>query len=108
MAQKKTLKESVRQKAVSYLRLLEKNGVKVEKAFVFGSYAKGSPKPWSDIDICLISKQFGKDIFQEGVKLSLLAEKIDLLIEPHPFHPADFAEKYNSLAEEIKKYGFAV
>ena len=108
MAKKPTLNKIVSQKVRSYLKLLKKGGVDIEKAIVFGSYAKGMPKPWSDIDVCLISKQFGKDIFKEGVAMSQLADQVDSLIEPHPFHPADFREKYHPLASEIKKHGIVV
>lgn len=108
MAQKQTLKKEIRRKILNYLSLLEKEGIKIEKAIVFGSHAKGKTKPWSDIDVCLISKQFGKDIFEEGVTLSSLADQVDLSIEPHLYHPSDFQEKYDPLATEIKKHGLVV
>lgn len=108
MAQKKSLKKETRKKIFKYLSLLKKEGIRTEKVIVFGSYGRGKAKPWSDIDVCLISKQFGKDIFEEGVKLSRIARKVDLLIEPHPYHPTDFKEKYDPLAAEIKKHGILV
>ena len=108
MVKKKGLKKEIRKKILDYLLLLEKEGINLEKAIVFGSYVKGNIKPWSDIDICLISKQFGKDIFQEGVRISRISRKVDLLIEPHPYHPDDFKEKYDPLAAEIKRHGIVV
>lgn len=108
MAQKKGLTQDTKRKIIDYLALLKKEGIEIEKAIIFGSYAKGEIKPWSDIDVCLISKKFGKDIFEEGVIVSRLARKIDSLIEPHPYHPLDFQEKYDSLATEIKKHGIAI
>lgn len=108
MAQKRGLSQEIRRKILKYLTFLEKEGIKVEKAIVFGSYAKGNIRPWSDIDVCLISRQFGKDIFEEGLKVSKIARKVDFLIEPHPYHPADFREKYDPLASEIRKHGIAV
>lgn len=108
MARKPTLNKEILQKVRAYLNLLEKRGFNIEKAIVFGSYAKGEPKPWSDIDVCLVSKQFGKDIFEEGVAMSRLAGQVDPLIEPHPLHTTDFKEKYHPLASEVKKYGIVV
>lgn len=108
MAKNPTLNRKIAKKVRDYLKLLRKEGVKLERVIVFGSYAKGKPKPWSDIDVCLISRQFGKDIFAEGVAMGHLADQVDSLIEPHLFHPADFKEKYHPLASEIKKHGIVV
>jgi predicted nucleotidyltransferase len=45
--------------------LLQKRGISIEKIVVFGSYAKGKEKEYSDIDIIIVSKDFReKDIFQ--------------------------------------------
>lgn len=108
MAQKKALKESLKKKILDYIALLERERIHIKKAIVFGSYAKGRVKPWSDIDLCLVSDQFGKDIFEEGVKVSRLARQVEPLIEPHAYHPADLKEKYNPLAAEIRKHGIVV
>lgn len=108
MAQKQDLKENLKKKILDYITLLEKEGIYIKKAIVFGSYAKGRVKPWSDIDLCLVSEQFGKHIFEEGVKLSRLARQIEPLIEPHPYHPLDLKEKYDPVAAEIRKHGIVV
>lgn len=108
MAQKKALKKGLKKKILNYIALLEKEGIYIKKAIVFGSYAKGRVEPWSDIDLCLVSEQFGKDIFREGVKVSRLARRVEPLIEPHPYHPADLKEKYDPLAAEIRKHGIVV
>lgn len=108
MAQKKVLKEKLKKKILNYIAFLEKEGIYVKKAIVFGSYAKGRVKPWSDIDLCLVSKQFGGDIFEESVKVSRLARQVEPLIEPHLYHPTDFKEKYDPLAAEIRKHGIVV
>jgi len=78
------------------------------KIFLFGSYAKGNPHPGSDIDVCIVSSKLGKDFIDEYVKLSTVAGKIDDRIEPHPMSPADFAEKYNLLAHEVKTQGIPI
>jgi predicted nucleotidyltransferase len=37
----------------------------VSKVIIFGSHAKGKANPDSDIDIAVISSQFGKNNFKE-------------------------------------------
>lgn len=59
----------------------------------------------SDSDICIVSPVFGKDYFDENVRLRILSVGVDSRIEPVAFHPIDINDKYDSLASEIKKYG---
>ena len=40
--------------------------IEISDAFLFGSYAKGEAKADSDIDLCVISPDFGKDEIEEG------------------------------------------
>lgn len=108
MAQKKGIKPEIKKILRKYLTAIDQQGIKIDKAYIFGSFAKGRTKPWSDIDVCLVSSQFGKDIFEEGVMLAKMARKVDLRIEPHAFNPREFAEKYHPLAAEIKKHGVLV
>ncbi|MBL7159588.1 nucleotidyltransferase domain-containing protein [Candidatus Microgenomates bacterium] len=88
-----------------YKQLLEKEGTPVEKIILFGSYAKGNAKPWSDIDICVISKKFGRSNYDETVFLKKLTSEIDSMLEPHPYHPDDLKNPFDPLASEIKKTG---
>ncbi|MBI5358583.1 nucleotidyltransferase domain-containing protein [Candidatus Amesbacteria bacterium] len=77
----------------------------VQNAYLFGSYAKGTWHEGSDIDVCVVSPAFGKDYFDEESLLRRDTFKVDSRISPVAFNPADFAEKYNLLAHEIKTYG---
>lgn len=88
-----------------YIRTIENNGINVKKVILFGSYAKGTARDYSDIDVCIVSDNLGRDYFDEMVKLSKLAISIDARIEPVPFTPSDLEDKYNTLAQEIKRYG---
>jgi hypothetical protein len=91
-----------------YARLLKQKGIKVSKIILFGSHAKGLAKPDSDIDIAVISSQFGKDNFKEMMLLRKLALEIDSHIEPLPFTPQDLDDRYSTLTQEIKKYGVMI
>ncbi len=87
-----------------YIQELQKGGIPVQEAFVFGSYAKGTPREESDIDVALISTAFSGDRFEDRRRIVPLRRKIDNRIEPIPFRPEDF---YNggSFVDEIKKTG---
>jgi predicted nucleotidyltransferase len=88
-----------------YITLLKKNGIKVSQVILFGSHTKGNAKPDSDIDIAVISSQFGRDKLKEMMLLRKLALEIDSHIEPLPFSPQDLEDRYSTLSQEIKKYG---
>lgn len=88
-----------------YKKVLENAGIPVTKMILFGSYAKGRAKPWSDIDVCVVSSVFGKDSHEELIRLMRLTSKVDDMIEPHPYHPRDLNDPYDALAHEINTYG---
>ena len=90
---------------LKFLYALKKEGIDVTKAVLFGSYAKGSNTPDSDIDIAVVSPQFGRDAFGEMVFLRKIALTIDSHIEPLPFSPSGISDRYSTLAQEIRKYG---
>ena len=91
-----------------YQQILKNHNVPIEHIILFGSHAKGKARKWSDIDLCIVSRTFGKDRFDEMVMLKHLTDDETMDIEPHPFHPRDLADKYDPLAAEIRKYGIQV
>jgi len=105
MAQKSILNDTPKNLIKKFHKLLEEKGIAVEKIILFGSYAKGKPKPWSDLDLCVVSKQFGKDGYNEMVLLNKLASDIEPMIEPHPYNPRDLENPFDPLVFEIKKTG---
>jgi len=92
-------------KANLFVKKVEESGIKVNKAFLFGSYARGNPKPYSDIDVCIVSPSLGYDFVKEMVKLGKISQKIDLRIEPIPFNPERLNDPYDPLAFEVRKNG---
>src|SRR4030066_947378 len=87
-----------------YIQELQKNGITIQEAIIFGSYAKGIPKEESDLDVALVSPAFSGDRFEDRRKIVPLRRKIDNRIEPIPFRPDDFS-KGGNLVDEIKKTG---
>lgn len=91
-----------------YKAVLDREGIPVEQIILFGSYAKKTARPVSDVDVCVVSPIFGKHPFAEMVRLAKLTIGIDTMIEAHPYSPKDLADKYDPLASEIRKYGIRV
>jgi predicted nucleotidyltransferase len=75
----------------------------VEKAYLFGSFAKGTQHSDSDIDLAIVFKNID-DIIEMQVLLLQLRSDEDLLIEPHPFLHSDFNFS-NPMVAEILKNG---
>lgn len=105
MAKTKILNGPVDELIKKYKEALIKNGVRLQKLILFGSRAKGTEKPWSDIDLCVVSPDFGVDRHDETVRLMNIASPIEPLIEPHPYNPAGLAEYWDTLAHEIRTHG---
>lgn len=107
MAQE-TIKKEVIDKIRLFAQKAESKGIKIDSLILFGSYATGVAKPYSDIDLCIVSSQFDKDIINEASKLRLMADEVDWRIEPHPFHPADLNLRENPFAHEILATGVKI
>jgi predicted nucleotidyltransferase len=75
----------------------------LKKAYLFGSYAKGSEQIDSDIDIALVIES-SEDFFDIQRQLMRLRRKVDLRIEPHPIFEKDFTVQ-NPMAYEIYRSG---
>ena len=75
----------------------------IEKAILFGSYAKGTNHPDSDIDLAIVVK-YAHDIIDMQIDLMRMRTDEDLMIEPHPFSLSDF-KLSNPLTADIIKSG---
>ena len=76
-------KEVVR-KIEEFVKALKKDNINVAKVILYGSRVSGKAHEYSDIDVAIVSPDFGKDRFEEGVRLFKIACEIDSLIEPVP------------------------
>lgn len=68
-----------------FVNALKREGITIDRVILYGSYVKGNVRPDSDIDVAVISKDFGKDRVEEGMILYRIAGKIDPRLEPVPF-----------------------
>ena len=105
---KKTIKKEIKNVAHKYKLRLKKAGIPVEHIIIFGSYARGTEKKDSDIDICVVSPILGKDEMAELGKLSFLKWKLDNRIEAHPVSSKDYKSIATPFISEIQKYGIEI
>ena len=108
MAKKVRLKKSQTDKINKFVGLLKQQGIIISKIILFGSYAKGKAGPDSDIDVVVVSNQFGQDTAKEMMLLRKIALKVDSHIEPVPLSPDDLSDRYSSFSQEINRYGIDI
>jgi len=82
------------------------NKYEILKAFMFGSFAKGTNHEDSDIDVAIVVKNV-TDIIDAQIDMMKLRRKVDLRIEPHPFLLSDFNND-NPVVYEILKSGILI
>lgn len=80
----------------------------VDKVILFGSYAKNRAWEGSDIDICVVSPEFGKDSLREESELIKIAMKVNHKISPVAFNSEDIKNYWSQLAHEITTHGVQV
>ena len=108
MTSQQTVTPEVQQTVSLFLTRVKQAGIPINAAYVFGSQAKGTAQPWSDIDVCVVSKTFGHNRYDERLKLLKLTDQRTIDIEPHPYSPDDLKFALDPLASEIRKFGIAV
>ena len=103
------VKEEIIEIIKRYAETLKEKGINFHKIILFGSFAADSERKDSDIDIAVVSEDFGKDRFEERVLLSKIAYYVDARIEPHPFSLKEYTEDtWQTLLHEIKSKGIEV
>jgi predicted nucleotidyltransferase len=79
--------------------------MKVEKVYLFGSYAKGTPHKDSDIDVAVVVSHFEGDFFKVVAPLWRLTRQVDFRIEPVVVaRDTDYA----GFLDEIQKTGIEI
>jgi len=94
-------------KVKDYQTLVKKSDfpMPIEAVYLFGSHAKGTANPNSDIDVALVVNHFEGDYFDIIPPIWLLREGIDFRIEPHVIaRDTDYA----GFIDEIQQTGILV
>lgn len=105
MAQKadRKIEKTVR----SYLEQLERIGIHIQQAILFGSYASGKYDEWSDIDLAIVSKDFVGNRFEDRNKIRKITLQVNSDISPMPYRPEDFNDS-NYFVKEILETGIRI
>ena len=81
-------------------------GLSVKEALLFGSYAKGEQRQYSDIDLALVSEAFTLNFIENNHKTALVNWQFPD-VEVHHFSTTDFA-KDRPFINEIKRTGIKI
>jgi predicted nucleotidyltransferase len=76
--------QAVIQAVRHYLEVLAANGINASKAILFGSQARGTARPESDIDILVLAKEFDRNRWAKESKLHILTLQADYRLQPIP------------------------
>jgi len=86
-----------------FVRAIQSLGIRLEAAYLYGSYAKGYAHQDSDIDVALVSPDLTGWV-DDWEKMRPAVLEMDSRIEPVRFHPDSFVNE-NPLAWEVKTTG---
>lgn len=95
------------------LAVLKKFLSRIEKEFplkeiyVFGFYANGAPREFSDIDVAIVPDNFEGNRFVDREKLAKYVIAVSNDIEVHPFKTDDFTRD-DPFVKEIIKTGIKI
>ncbi len=89
-----------------FVREVQKEGIRLQKAYLYGSYATGRAHRGSDIDIALISPDFTGWI-DDLQKIRDALRQGDPRIESVHFSPETFVDE-NPLVWEVKTKGISL
>jgi uncharacterized protein len=86
-----------------------KKDIPVDAVYMFGSHARGSAGPSSDIDLAIVSPAFAEDRHESGKWLfrklwNVSYKNFDLV----PYSPESFKNGFSPLLDQIRKTGVRV
>ena len=103
---KREIDAKIKKTLENYLAKISKH-YRVDAAYLFGSFANGSQREYSDIDVCIVSSDI-QNQFKDMGKLFALTRGIDTRIEPYPFHTDEFNKGNSSFVYEILRTGIPI
>jgi len=90
-----------------FVEVLDNSQLKIEEAYLFGSYANGNQNEYSDIDLALVSEKFSGIRFFDNETIIDHTSPAFANIQTHPFLPDDFIRS-NPFVKEILKTGIKI
>ena len=99
-------REIIEEKVRKFVKELKREKIRVNKVILYGSRVSGKVHEYSDIDVAIVSPDFGKDRYEEGERLFEIASAIDPRIEPVPISVESYKnDTWIPLIYEIRKNG---
>ena len=99
--------ETILNCAQKFVETVRQDGIPVESAYLFGSWAQGRATQWSDIDLAVVSPAFEGTPFYDRRKLYHAVIAVDAGIETHPYRPEDFTDT-DPFVREILRTGIQI
>ena len=85
-----------------YKAELRAHGIRVKKMVLYGSYARGNPKPYSDIDVVVISSDLAKiSALKRQEFLAKHTIPVDAPLEVIGYTPAELNKAKDSIFGQI-------
>lgn len=102
------IKAELKKKIIKFYEII-KTKYEVKKIFVFGSYAKGTSKDHSDIDVGVVLDIPFKNKMAVNAELWMIAGRIDNKIEPFCIRWSEYNDRAPaSILAEIVKTGIDI
>ena len=92
-----------------FLKRLLKEGIPVEKAILYGSYARGEENDESDIDVMVVSEIFDRNDDRMVGKTWRIGSSVDARIEPYTVGRNRFLnDRFSPLIQIVKNEGLEI
>jgi len=92
-----------------FINKLTESQISIEKAYLYGSYAKNSANNESDIDVMLISALFDKNYYDQIGKIWVISKEFHEKIEPYMVGKNKFIhDDISPLLEIVRKEGIEI
>jgi predicted nucleotidyltransferase len=81
---------------------LERHNIHISRIILYGSYARGNPKPYSDIDLIVVSSDLARfPILKRQVLLAQLSMNIDAPLEVIGYTPKELKRSSHTIFGQI-------
>jgi predicted nucleotidyltransferase len=92
-----------------FLKRLFQEGIPIEKAFLYGSHARGEQDEDSDIDVMLVSEVYDENDDRTVGKTWRISMSIDTRIEPYTVGKQRFlTDEFSPLLQIVKEEGLEI
>ncbi len=103
------VEKEIRDTIKQFAARLKKHKISVAKVILYGSRTSGRTHKDSDIDVAVISPDFGKNRTKEGITLFTIAAEVDPKIEPVPLSVSSYEnDTWVPLIYEIRTKGVEI